>query len=525
MRQIVPKELFILLGVHIFTFWISFILFKRIDTQMVYYTSVLVSSLVGMASVLVCMVSINISENSFYKYIALTFAFIGVLNVVFILVNALNLFGLDTVNKGIQINVGAIGFEIVSFIVAFKYLNENLDTSKFIVSRIILIPLMLHIIINTHIVPNLFHVRYGPNALRNIISIIYILMFIYIIYKIIKNKKFILNRTYKDLISYIILRTILLSIVLFYEFTHFNYIFKLQEILLIIIVIIRLFTTYYMMKISVIDIIKIPNEILYKSLLREKEIAEARNEFLSNISHEFKTPVNVIYSAVQMQDLNIKNNNVDKMEALNIIVKQNCNRLVRLINNFIDSTKFENNNFIIDLKCLNIVRIVEDITMSVLTFAENKNIELTFDTCKEELFCLADIEFIERIVLNLLSNAIKYNKEKGNIIVEINQNDDDVIISVKDSGIGIPKDKMDKLFNRHDRIDRNLSRHKEGTGIGLNIVKQMVESLEGTIFIDSVENEGTIVYVYLKKLKGTYEEEYIKFNDLEQKVELELSDI
>jgi len=104
-----------------------------------------------------------------------------------------------------------------------------------------------------------------------------------------------------------------------------------------------------------------------------------------------------------------------------------------------------------------------------------------------------------------------YRKDKGYLKDVISQNE--------------TWDKINSVFNRFDRIDRNLSRHKEGSGIGLNIVKQMVEHLNGTIDIDSIENEGTTVTIGLKKVLDENIEKYTYYNDILQKVELELSDI
>lgn len=136
---------------------------------------------------------------------------------------------------------------------------------------------------------------------------------------------------------------------------------------------------------------------------------------MSNISHEFKTPVNVIYSTVQIQDLNLQKEDYDKILEFNKLIKQNCNRLIRLINNFIDSTKLENNKVEIHKKRVNIVSITEDITMSVINFAKRQKIDVVFDAEQEELYCDIDIDQMERIMLNILSNAIKYNKPNGNI--------------------------------------------------------------------------------------------------------------
>ena len=151
-------------------------------------------------------------------------------------------------------------------------------------------------------------------------------------------------------------------------------------------------------------------EELVNKLEYKNKVDLSRNELLSNLSHEFKTPVNIIYSTAQLQELNFKKQDLEKEIEYNNLIKRNCNRLIRLINNFIDSTKFESNMVRTELKLVNIVSLVEDLTESVINFAENKNISITFDTELEEIYTLVDIEFMERIILNVLSNAIKYNK-------------------------------------------------------------------------------------------------------------------
>ena len=215
-----------------------------------------------------------------------------------------------------------------------------------------------------------------------------------------------------------------------------------------------------------IKLAKIKEELEYN-----KTMEEIKNQVLANISHDFKTPINVIYSTVQMQDLNINKKKYDSLISFNEIIKQNCNKLIRLINNFIDSIKLEDDILSANLKYVNMVSLVEDITSSVLNYAKEKDINLVFDTDSEEIYTSTDIEFMEKIMLNLLSNSIKYNKVGGSIDVKVEETKKMIIISVKDSGIGIPREKLKSVFNRFERADRSSIETKEGSGIGLNIVK------------------------------------------------------
>lgn len=266
-------------------------------------------------------------------------------------------------------------------------------------------------------------------------------------------------------------------------------------------------------------------------LKRKNEEEEINKELLANISHEFKTPVNVIYSAIQMQDLKRESNDMNEILKFNSIIKQNCYRLIRLINNFIDSSKLTQQDYNLNLKCLNIVNIVENTTMSILSFAEMKGINVIFDTEEEELFVYADKDLIERTILNILSNAIKYNEENGKIDVLVGTRKENIIIEIEDNGIGIPKEKVKYIFNRYERVQTSEARYKEGSGLGLNIVKEIINKFNGSVKIESEESIGTKITIIIPKIEYNEElyEDYsdgFNFkNDIIQKVDLEMSDI
>lgn len=237
-------------------------------------------------------------------------------------------------------------------------------------------------------------------------------------------------------------------------------------------------------------------------LLRETmELDVLKTEFFANISHELKTPLNVVLSSAQMIEAinngNIKFDNNAKADKYICMMKKNCFRLIRLVDNLIDSTKIDAGYFQLYLKNLDIVSVVEDITLSVAKYIEDKGINLTFDTEVEEKIIACDGEKIERIILNLLSNAAKFTNEGGSIMVSIYDKVDSVIISVKDTGIGIPKDKQDSIFERFVQVDKSLARNHLGSGIGLSIVKSLVEMHEGKIRLESDPGCGSEFIVEL----------------------------
>lgn len=236
-------------------------------------------------------------------------------------------------------------------------------------------------------------------------------------------------------------------------------------------------------------------ELLKEKILQEKnlEYDKLKTDFLSNISHELRTPLNIILSSLQVLDIYALADGYNvpvKTKNYYKIMKQNCFRLLRLINNFLDVTKIESGFYKLSCKNNNIVSIVEEITLSVVEYLEDKNIDIIFDTEIEEKIISCDEDKIERIILNLLSNAVKFTEPGGKIQVTIYDKGENVVISVKDSGIGIPDNKLKDIFDRFTQVDNMLTRKKEGTGIGLSIVKYLVEMQGGKICVKSNYGEG-----------------------------------
>ncbi|ADF98172.1 sensory box histidine kinase [Clostridium botulinum F str. 230613] len=265
-------------------------------------------------------------------------------------------------------------------------------------------------------------------------------------------------------------------------------------------------------------------------LLNEsREYNKLITDFLANISQELKTPLNVIFTAVQILDLYKKDaKSYDKKEQYIKVIKQNCYRLMRLINNLLDTTKLDSGYLKLNLVNCNIVNLVEEITLSVVYYAESKNINIIFDTDVEEKIMAVDPDKIERIVLNLLSNAIKFTGSGGNIYVTVKDFEDNIIISVKDTGIGIPEDKIENIFDRFVQVDKTLRRNKEGSGIGLYLVKSFVNMHEGTIDIQSEIGKGSefIINIPVKLVKENLEKENnVFYSPSKEYVDMEFADI
>ena len=257
-----------------------------------------------------------------------------------------------------------------------------------------------------------------------------------------------------------------------------------------------------------------------------EEASKIKTHFISNISHELKTPINVIMSAIQLINYNTKESpSYSKNKNTLAIIDDNCKRLLRLINNLIDVQKHELDDTKLNLSAVNVVNLIEMLVASVVPYAESKNLNLIFDTNKEDVILKVDSDKLERIILNLLSNAIKFSKPNGEIRVTLNF-EDCLYISVTDNGIGIAKENLNKIFDKFTQLDTSFSRKNEGSGIGLSIVKSFVLLHNGKISVKSELNKGTSFLIELPLTEtSNIETEDASYDNLSENVKIELSDI
>lgn len=245
------------------------------------------------------------------------------------------------------------------------------------------------------------------------------------------------------------------------------------------------------------DITDRKNAERYKRLFDEVvQYDKLKTQFFSNISHELRTPLNLILSTVQLLEINkieekYKCMDLDSYQRRIRILRQNCYRLLRLINNIIDITKIDSGCYELDLRKHDIVRIVENITIAVAEYIKKMGIKLTFDTNVEEKIMVCDGKKIERIILNLLSNSIKFTKPEGFIRVTLGCRNNNIYIAIEDTGIGIPEEQIDYIFHLFRQVDKSFTRTHEGSGIGLSIVRELVAMHNGTIKVKSELGKGT----------------------------------
>ncbi|MCB2307168.1 CHASE3 domain-containing protein [Clostridium estertheticum] len=280
------------------------------------------------------------------------------------------------------------------------------------------------------------------------------------------------------------------------------------------------------------------SNFMYEEVKKKNEVNKELNkllvsheEFIANISHELKTPLNVIFSAVQLFQIYCDNGSLDERRETIVkyldSMKLNSYRLSKLINNIVDSSKIQAGFFNLNLSNNNIVEVVEEIVMSVTNITDVKGIRIIFDTDTEEKIVACDTEMIQRILLNLISNAIKFSNEGDEILVEFKDEDNSFQISVKDNGIGIEEKNLSMIFDRFKQVDKSLSRNSEGTGIGLSLVKSIVELHGGTIYAESKFGKGSKFTVELPARKVTHENllHNSKGKSENDNIRVELSDV
>ncbi|MBU5591131.1 PAS domain-containing protein [Clostridium sp. MSJ-4] len=259
-----------------------------------------------------------------------------------------------------------------------------------------------------------------------------------------------------------------------------------------------------------------------------ENVTRLKDEFFTVISHELRTPLTIIYSSLQLA-YNIYfeeiTPNVDKTLSR---ISQNCGRLLKLVNNILDISKAEAGFLNLNPLNFDAVVITEHVVTSVNHYANCKDINLIFDTSDEEYTVTMDKEKYEKILLNLISNAMKFTPEGNTILVELNFINGDMYLTVRDEGIGIPEDKIGFIFDRFAQVNSSLSRRAEGTGIGLSLVKKLVELMGGSIEVKSRVNIGSEFTIMFPKniieIRG--ENSYTIIDEyMSDKINIEFSDV
>jgi signal transduction histidine kinase/ligand-binding sensor domain-containing protein/DNA-binding response OmpR family regulator len=281
--------------------------------------------------------------------------------------------------------------------------------------------------------------------------------------------------------------------------------------------------------------IKIKHDYEMSKFEAEKmhEVDELKSRFFANISHEFRTPLTLIFGPAR--DI-IEECDDNKAQQKAGIIKRNAGRLYSLVNQLLDISKLEAGKMKLEATEQNIIQLLKGYVLSFSSLAERKKIKLNFKTVEENLNVFVDKDKLEKIISNLLSNAFKFTPEGGEIMVSVESSSFPplvkgelkggfVEISVSDNGIGIAKERLDKIFDRFYQVDGSHTRESEGTGIGLALTKELVELHRGKIVVESEYGKGTTFKILLPLDKDHLKPEEIVEKEATEETKVTLEEI
>ena len=237
-------------------------------------------------------------------------------------------------------------------------------------------------------------------------------------------------------------------------------------------------------------------ELEHLETKRYHEMNTLKSRFFANISHEFRTPLTLILGPLQKMLKRLR----DKESQHDLsLMQKHARRLLSLVSQLLDLSKLEANKMALRTTEQNIVPLIKGLVQSFSSLAERKNIDLTFKSDVKVLPVFVQKDIIVKIINNLLTNAFKFTDRGGSVSISLIADDEKkfAVISVTDTGIGIPVERLEKIFDRFYQVDGDQNREHEGTGIGLSLIKELTELHKGKISVKSKEGEGSTFSVQL----------------------------
>ena len=235
--------------------------------------------------------------------------------------------------------------------------------------------------------------------------------------------------------------------------------------------------------------------VVFQDITQEHKLDNMRKEFVANVSHELKTPITTIKSYTET----LMENEVDKdtNQKFLSVIDSESDRMARLVRDLLQLSNIDYNKTNWKRTEISISNMLKDIISKLALLIKEKahKIELNIEENLPNI--VADKDGIEQVILNIISNAIKYTEDNGEINISASTKDDDLVLRVKDNGIGIPKDDQERIFERFYRVEKGRSREMGGTGLGLSIAREIIDAHGGQIHIDSVFGQGTEITIIL----------------------------
>jgi two-component system, OmpR family, phosphate regulon sensor histidine kinase PhoR len=238
--------------------------------------------------------------------------------------------------------------------------------------------------------------------------------------------------------------------------------------------------------------------LVFHDITELKKLEQMRKDFVANVSHELKTPVTSIKGFSETLLDGAMNDKEALKVFLRIILKES-DRLQSLIQDLLELSKIEQQGFKLNIQEFDLMLILREIKTMLGQKAEEKNIKLCLIEENEKAIIQGDLQRLKQVFINLIGNAISYTPVDGNVTVTVEEVSKKILVKVSDTGIGIEKEEIPRIFERFYRIDRDRSRNSGGTGLGLAIVKHLIEAHHGTIEVTSEVGHGSEFTIELDK--------------------------
>lgn len=235
---------------------------------------------------------------------------------------------------------------------------------------------------------------------------------------------------------------------------------------------------------------------VFHDITRLKELEKIRRDFVANVSHELRTPLTTIkgYAETLLEGA-LKE---DVASHFVQVIKRHSDRLEKIVEDLLILSRIESKEFQLKMESLSVSDLIGDVLDFIKEPLNKKKISVSVGELPPTLLVYGDRQYLEQVLTNVLDNAIKYGHERGRIVISATDRDQkEVEISVKDDGIGIPKEDLLRVFERFYRVDKGRSRELGGTGLGLSIVKHIVQAHGGKIWVESQLGEGSTFYFTL----------------------------
>jgi len=242
--------------------------------------------------------------------------------------------------------------------------------------------------------------------------------------------------------------------------------------------------------------------LLATNITALKEVDRLKSEFVTTVSHELRTPLTSIRGSLGLVAAGVTGALPDKAKELVTIAMQNCERLVRLVNDILDSEKMLSGKMELSMRALDLVALIERSVRENESYAAIHGVTVSLQSRAPGVHVMADTDRLVQVVTNLLSNACKFSNKAGMVEVTVEESGRRVRVSVADRGAGVPRELQGRLFERFAQLDSSDARRKGGTGLGLSICRAIIERMDGSIGFAERDGGGSVFFFELPALSA-----------------------